>query len=439
MSILETFYILFKSDTSDIKKGSDEALKTTKKLNESLKETDETSEKLGVKFFSIVESIAGLLTGFASLHAVISGFKNTVDYDIDLGKTSRALGVNVEQLDAWDYAVRQAGGTAEGFQNSLKNLAEHFNTNPSVALKFLPQLADVFSKISRFSAFKLGKSLGLDEATILLLQQGRREVEAVLKQQRELGVVSKEDIEITTKYNKSLMNLEHGFRTLYNMLINSSLPGFTKFFDILTKGLGYLTIHKDLVIGAIIGIAAAAVSAAFAFNIVSFPIIRLISLVTVLIGLFALLWEDNAVRLRGGKSLIGEYLDEWKRAGIAIDNIIKKWGNELLDFMDKFKLLKPISDYLRSHDNSFVAFQKTDEGKKFLSFVSQSPINSTPSNVVNSSLFNKDHNIHIGEINMEIQSNDAQGVAYGLRAELQKIFSVQMDQSSGNFSDNVHA
>ncbi len=184
MSILETFYILFKSDTSDIKKGSDEALKTTKKLNESLKETDETSEKLGVKFFSIVESIAGLLTGFASLHAVISGFKNTVDYDIDLGKTSRALGVNVEQLDAWDYAVRQAGGTAEGFQNSLKNLAEHFNTNPSVALKFLPQLADVFSKISRFSAFKLGKSLGLDEATILLLQQGRREVEAVLKQQR---------------------------------------------------------------------------------------------------------------------------------------------------------------------------------------------------------------------------------------------------------------
>jgi hypothetical protein len=45
MSILETFYILFKSDTSNLKKGSEEALKTTKQLNQSLKETDNISGK----------------------------------------------------------------------------------------------------------------------------------------------------------------------------------------------------------------------------------------------------------------------------------------------------------------------------------------------------------------------------------------------------------
>jgi hypothetical protein len=453
MSILETFYILFKSDTSNLKKGSEEALNTTKKLNQSLKETDNISGRLGEKFLGILAPLSGILAGFASVNAVISGFKNTLDYDIELGKTSRALGVNAEQLDTWDNAVRQAGGTAEGFQNSLKNLSEHFNTNPSVALRFLPQLADVFSKVSRFSAFKLGKSLGLDEATILLLQQGRREVESALKQQRELGVVTQKDIELTTEYNKSLLNLQHGFRTLANAVESDLLPYLIKFFNYLTKGFEYLSQHKDVVIGSLIGIGAA-------LGIIFAEQILITGSVLLMIALVGILYEDFKAFLSGSNSLTGELIDKFNNfvdsIGLSIfeitknKNAWKKWGENIKDVVKKaitdlLSLINPLS-FIHNKLSEILGFGSSsgkyvgqEIGKRFLNDASSSPINSASSNgVINSSLFNRNNNINISNINMDIQTNDAQGVAYGLRAELNKYFTSQTEQASANSADNVY-
>jgi hypothetical protein len=74
-----------------------------------------------------------------------------------------------------------------------------------------------------------------------------------------------------------------------------------------------------------------------------------------------------------------------------------------------------------------------------LNDASSSPINSASSNgVINSSLFNRNNNINISNINMDIQTNDAQGVAYGLRAELNKYFTSQTEQASANSADNVY-
>ncbi len=453
MSVFDTFYLLFKSDTSDLKKGATEATNITKKLNTTLKETDTISGKLGAKFLDIVRPLAGIVAGFASINAIVSGFKNTLDYDIDLGKTSRALGVNAEQLDIWDNAIKQAGGTAEGFQNSLKNLAEHFNTNPSVALRFLPQLADVFSRINRYSAFKLGKSLGIDESTILLLQQGRREVESILKQQKELGVVTLQDIEITTKYNKSVLNLEHGFRTLSNAVESELLPHLIKFFDYLTKGFQYLAQHKDIVIGSLLGIGVA-------LGVIFAEQILITGSILLLIALIGILYEDFKSFLTGGNSLTGELIDKFNKfvdsIGLSSLEISKnekdwkRWGQNIKDVIKDAieNLLSMINPLTYIYNNlskigalaSYGQHLGQEVGKRFFNDASSSPINRASSNgVINSSLFNKDSTINIGTISMDIQANDAQAVAYGLRAGLETYLKSEFQQTAANSSDNVHA
>lgn len=437
MSVFETFYLLFKSDTTDLKKGSDEAINSTKKLKGEINSLDKATEKVGSNFARIITQLTGAVAAFASIHSVISGLANTVNYDIELGKTSRFLGVDPEDLDLWGRAAKQAGGTAEGFQNSLRNLAQNFHTTAKVAMGALPQLADVFSKISRYAAFNLGKAYGLDEGTILLLQQGRREVEAVLKKQRELGIITKEDTEISYKYNQALGNLETSFRTLYNAIIIPILPALTSFFGILEKGLAYLTDHKDLVIGAFVGIAASALSAAFAFDLLTLPIIGITLAVILLIGLFALLWEDTKVYFKGGKSLIGEYLDEWKKLGKTIDDIIDRWTKKFLDFLDKFSLLKPIADYIRNNDNTFSSFKKSDQGRGIDLILSSSatPLNNQTSNShFYESAFNRNFSINSMPITINTQATDAEGIA----KHIGLTWKDQTSLASNLFATNTH-
>ena len=438
MSILETFYILFKSDTSDLKKGSEEATKSTKDLNNQLNSIDKSAEKIGKKFLGLASTFAGLIASFASIHGIISGISNTVSYDINLAKQSRIIGVNPEDLDVWSNAVAQAGGTSEGFQNSLKSLSEHFHTTASVAMQALPQLADVFSHISRYAAFNYGKAIGLDEPTILLLQQGRREVESLLKQQRELGIVTKQDAEISFKYDQEIGRLSHSFRTLYNAIVIPLLPALTSFFQVLEKGLGFLTAHKDIVVGAFIGIGLSALGAAFAFGIITLQGILLAGAIILLIGLFALLYDDIKTYFNGGRSLIGEFINEFKKMGKIIDGIIDGWTEKFLDFLSKFDLLKPIVDYIRNPENeSFYSQNKYNKkGVDLLSFASHSSINNkVPNNVLNSSAFNKNFTINSMPIEIITQATDAVGIATHIGLTLPD----HINQASNYFADGIHA
>ena len=78
MSILETFYVLFKSDASDLKKGADEAEKTTKRLNETLKGTLAESGKIGASFLDIASGFLKIGSAAIAAHAIFEGLTRGV-------------------------------------------------------------------------------------------------------------------------------------------------------------------------------------------------------------------------------------------------------------------------------------------------------------------------------------------------------------------------
>ena len=61
MAILDTFYLLFKSDTKELKKGAQEAEKVVTDLNSSLSKAGKMSDHLGGSFLKMAHSAATLL------------------------------------------------------------------------------------------------------------------------------------------------------------------------------------------------------------------------------------------------------------------------------------------------------------------------------------------------------------------------------------------
>lgn len=280
MSILETFYILFKADTANLKKG--------------VGEVDKLAQQASASFFNLSHSIAlaaGAIVSAASLF-------NTITSVHELGNVARELNVNVESLDAWGQAVQRTGGSAQQFQSTLRSLATHLNTTPDVALRALPKLAESFSKMNQATANFYGKSLGLDQSTIYLLQQGRREVEATIQQQKELGLVTQKDVEVTRKFDNALYDLGRVFQSFQRDLVLPALPA-------LIKGLEYFIEHKDLIKGALIGIGIGltAFGAAAFFANVGANTLRLS--LAALLALFALVFEDFKKFKEGSRSVIG--------------------------------------------------------------------------------------------------------------------------------------
>lgn len=374
MAVLDTLYILFKGDASSVKKSAGEA---------------ETA----------IKSFLNVFGGIASAATVFAAFKSSINEVTSIGNLSRELNVNVESLDAWGHAVQRTGGTAEQFQSTLKSLSEHFGTTPGTALQLLPKLADTFSRLNQFQANAYGKSLGIDQSTIYLLQQGRREVEDTIRQQKNLGLVTQEQVEITRKYDNALYDAGRAYQTLTRELLIPFVP-------YITNTINYLIDHQDAVVGAMgaIGLAAALMGIRFA---IAFPEI---AAVTSAIVAFGLAYEDIKGFIKGDKKTA---------LGLALgveEGGLKAIGKEKND--ESFHLgyfFKRLLGF-KNPDNDLIT-QKL-------------PLINKPYGMEN-----KNTNITVGDITIQTQATDAQGISKDIRSHL----SNELFQLNSHIDDGVVA
>jgi len=392
MSILETFYIMFKSDASEVKKGADEALKSTNKLESSLQSIGRSSETVGAKFLSIMRSAEGALGAFVSAGSLFAGFKSAIASVQELGDTSRALNVNVEALDAWGHAVQRTGGTAAGFQSSLQSFASHLNTTPAVALKSLLPLADALHKMNQGQANAYGKSLGLDQATIYLLQQGRREVEATINKQKDLGLVTQKDTEITRKFDNSIYDLGRAFQGFQREIVLPALPKLTAAFD-------YLIEHKDLIKGALIAISLG-MSIFAASALLARPAILA---VTAALTAFTLAYEDFQKFKVGAPSVTGE--------------VVKKFNK---DVKGTELLLQHIAPNFLNDENINSFSQKYFHLPKFLGGQGYGSTGST------------NNTVNVGDVTINTQATNGQDIANVFGGYLGDLF-----QANSHFDNGV--
>lgn len=422
MAVLETLYLLFKSDTKDAQKGINE-------VNESLKTFKRQIVQAGIATFGLM--------------SIFKNVSDTFDYFTNLNLVSQTLGVSTEKLDEWAGALVKTGGSIDSFKGSLQNLSEKFNIAPERILKLLPMLADSFHRMNQFQALRYGKMLGLDEGTILLLQQGRRELQALLDRQKELGIITKEDALAFGKFRFELSNTGRGFRTIFETLAIMAIPILTKVMQKFQDFAIHIKEHSGLIKGALLPLIAAFGVLAVTMIAANLPFYLMIAGLAALSAAFGLAYDDLETYRKGGKSVIGELKSRWPElTKIIVESFheIHKGIIKTLELFDKFtsyvqkftgsgnkKKLTALEIFkdmtiIGALDSTEELLENFRKGHTYLNSAKYSAFSSLPNtnSLGGGILKNSEQNINIGTITINTQATNAEQVAYGFENELRK-------------------
>jgi methyl-accepting chemotaxis protein len=355
-SVLETFLILFESNADDVDKGSQQAKKSTDSLNDALKNTQAATDKTAESFTKMLASAGGALASVLSVAAITGAVMAAADNADMLGEFTERLGLNIEEVNAWGDAVKVNGGTAEGFRGSLESLIDGMvtfatkgtsrvapffkelgidmvdaNGKARDVMEILPELADAFEGLGRQESAGLGRKLGLDQGTIMLLQRGRREVDDQIRKQKELGTVTKENAEIAGKFNDQYDNTGKVFRSLFTIMGSTILPLFTRVLSGIESIGMFLAKHSDFVVGLMIALGAAItiyalpplISMAIAVVTAFAPFLLMGALIAGIAIAFALLYDDIMNFIDGNDSLIGQILTAYPAIGVVVSQLVE--------------------------------------------------------------------------------------------------------------------
>lgn len=484
MTILDTFFILFESDAAKLDKGLKDSEKKAEGLGAKLTDVDAKAAHMGASFLASIAALAGTAlaaVGVASLtHNVIEA-SEAAD---KLNESTQRLGLNIEEVSAWGDLTKKNGGSTEAFVGSIENLNKALSTmevtgksraapflkdlginldlaanKGKTAMDFLPQIADAFSKMDKQKSVAIGQRLGFDNGTIMTLQAGRREVEALLAKERELGVITEKQGQIADDYGDSLDDLRHAMRSVWLGVSEYILPALTWTINKFKDGAVFAREHSDAVVGFMIALGSAItvyalppmIRLAAATLVTAAPFILIGALVVGLAAAFALLYEDIMIFMEGGDSMIGQMLERWPVIGdiahgigaafTGLWDIMKAVAGFMADMWnDPIAAFSKFLDTVKAGLNMIPGFgavmDAVNMGASAFAAASASPLGSaTSASITNGGASNKSTTVQIDRVDVSTGAGDAVGISRSIGDALGS----QMQQTINNLDDGVIA
>lgn len=231
------------------------SLGQTKKKTENVGKNIAADGKKGAEFFGQLEKAALKFFAVLTTGRGLADFTRTV---IATGATfdrmSKNLGTGADTLSRWAGAVRQSGGTTEGFLGTMQGLSQSLTelklTGNTGILPYLQALGvsvadtngkakpleqilgDIGEKLNalpnRQDAFNIGRNLGIDDGTINLLLKGRTEVERLLASQK---AYSAADAESARKAEERWAGVQLRIERITQKLVIDLIPAFERLSD----------------------------------------------------------------------------------------------------------------------------------------------------------------------------------------------------------------
>lgn len=338
-TIVDSLVLAFGLDSRQLDKGIQQTSANIKR------EADKLDAALGTKargmannFLMPFKQMIAPIMGALSLGAAVGQYANAADA---VGKLSDAIGVNMEDLQAWSEAAARAGGSVQGFQNTIQMFNQRLQATvlaggkdeTSKALQsmgvaavdasgkardafdVLRDMASSAEGLSKAEFKGLAEKLGIDRGTIMLLQSGRKSLDELIQRQKELGVYTKEDAEIAAKFNDATADMMQVIKAASAGVMRVLVPAITWLTEKLTIVVGFFRDNSQFVVstlGVIAGILAAKLVPAMldlakAGARAMAPFAPFIALV---VGL-GLVIDDLWAYIEGGDSVLSELWSEF--------------------------------------------------------------------------------------------------------------------------------
>ena len=264
-TILDEFKIVIGIDGKDAKKGMSDVTNSVKGGMKEIKASVETGLASVSKIFS------GFGAAIVGAMSIGSAFGTWKEQSAELGAVSRNLKMSMEDVQGWTGAMGKFGGTAADFESTIRGLngqlARMATTGHSRAgtllesigidagglgrqrnaLEVLEELAGAMEGMSKDEALGIGAALGLDSATIMLLQQGRDAMRDLIREKKESAVYTKEDAEAVKAYNAAMGGLKKNYMGIAAVLFRMITPALTTVTKYIGQFVGYIRKHQTAI------------------------------------------------------------------------------------------------------------------------------------------------------------------------------------------------
>lgn len=328
--------------------------------------------------------------------ALLSGqfIKQTYDEVINLDHLSTSLGVNVERLQMWQGAAKDAGSSAEAVGalwqrmnaqiadaaiNGTGTLKEFADKGVLPALTtidgkikdtdtYLLEMADAFKNMDAQTASGIGRRLGIRDFNLMnFFQQGSGEINQQLKHIKDLGVYTQRDVEIAREFDVALNDVSRVMKMSVVPIFRLVTPIISK----LGMGLVYLRQHARAFIPAAVGLAAIITTAMIPsikelgkqlWKLFTNPAFLKAALIVGVLAAIGLAIEDIMVWMEGGDSVIGEYLGSWEEFKPTIQPIIDLFNAFVTQLNAVWDAFGELIDIIKAFpENASTAFGQTKD------------------------------------------------------------------------------
>ena len=177
----------------------------------------------------------------------------------------------------------------------------------------------------------------MDAGTVQFLRQGKDAVEELVNKQRELGVVSKEDAETVRQYKQAWHDSSTSIRIAFLKLAVTVIPILEKMVNGVGKFAAFLAKHKDVMIAAVVGIAAPFIALAAAFVVANAGIILVAAGIATLVTAISLAYDDIKAFFQGTKSLTGALVNSFKKMVSGIGGTLDNLYDKVVSVFSKIK------------------------------------------------------------------------------------------------------
>lgn len=363
-TIIDALVVTLGLDGRAFKKGVADAGEDQKKLSAGAgkagRDIEAGAKRAAEAIGQIRTQVIGLMAAFTAGKGLREFITSTIETDAAAGRLASQVGLTAEQLTAWQGVAERAGGSAQGMGATIEGLAQQFQqftlTGQSGVVPYfnavgvamadasgkmrpmgdiLLDLADKFQGMDPARAQAIGRGMGIDPATIILLEKGRGAVAGMLAEQERIGHANAADAASAQALQASLRELGQAATDMGRKLLTSASPAIQAAIQALSGFVEWAKTHQPMVRAAFAGLAAAAVAFGVALAAPMAPIIAMTAAIGALVAGLALLYDDWQTWTEGGASRFGKFWQAvaagWRRIQGLIQPVIRAWESLFRD------------------------------------------------------------------------------------------------------------